>query len=130
MASIAERMAGIALAVSARVGAGFWPAEALTETAPVFDSGGSIVTPGAPVVRACSAQVDSVTEAMRQQDGFTEGDVRLLVLAGTLSGPLSTAARIRVTAGPHAATYSVESVALDVASTHWDCRGRRARDGV
>lgn len=123
--SVADWIAGIALSVSASVGAGYWPAEALTETAPVTDDGGSIISPGAPVARACSAQVDSVTEAMRQADGFTEGDVRLLVLVGTLAGPLDTSARVRVMGGPHAATYSLQSVTLDVAGTHWDCRARR-----
>jgi len=118
-------LAGIALAVSAEYGAGYWPAVAKTETAPTFDAGGSIVAPGQSVERQCSVQVDSVTEAMRAQDGFTEGDVRLLVLTGTLAGILDTSARISVAAGPHAGEYSVESVTKDVAGTHYDCRGRR-----
>ena len=122
---IADQLASIALSVSARVGAGYWPARALSETAPVFDAGGSIVTPGNSMQRDCRVQLDVVTESMRLQDGFTEGDIRLLVLAATLSGDLNTDARIQITSGPHAGVYSLQSCALDVAASHWDCRGRR-----
>lgn len=122
---IADTMAAIALGVSNRLGAGYWPALALTETAPVFDDGGSIIVPGQSVQRACSVQLDAATEAMRMADGFTEGDIRLLVLVGTLSGELDTDARIQITAGPHVGVYSLQSCMMDPAATHWDCRGRR-----
>ena len=122
--NIAARMDGIARAVSARVGAGFWPGMVLTSTAATFDSGGSITAPGVAIVRGCLVQVDAATQAMRAQEGYAEGDVRLLVLVGSLSGALTTDARVRVLSGPHAGLYSVRSVALDAAATHWDCRGR------
>lgn len=125
-----DRLAAIALSVSARVGAGFWPAVVITSAEPTMDAGGSIIAPGVVTQRDCFAQVDVVTQAMRSQEGYAEGDVRVLVLAGTLSGGLDTDARIRVTAGPHAGLYSVRSVTLDVAATHWDCRGRPERTSL
>lgn len=122
-----DRLHAIALSVSARVGAGFFPAVVITTSEPTMDAGGSIIAPGVVSERECFAQVDIVTQAMRSQEGYAEGDVRLLVLAGGLTGGLSTDARVRVTAGPHAGLYSVRSVTLDVAATHWDCRGRPER---
>lgn len=102
----------------------YFPAVVYTETPPVIDAGGSIVTPGTPVERGCMAQVDAVTDAMRQADGFTQKDVRLLILAATLTGSLDTTARIEVTAGPNAGVYSVQSVARDPVGVGWDCRAR------
>ena len=122
--NIADRMAGIALAVSARVGAGYWTAMVVTQSAPTFDDGGSIIAPGVRLERPCSAQVDSASEAMRAAEGYTDGDVRILILSGTLAGALDTDAVMVVSAGPHVGRYSLQSVLLDVAGTHWDCGGR------
>lgn len=125
-----DRLHAIALSVSARVGAGFFPAVVITSADPTMDAGGSIIAPGVVTERECFAQVDIVTQAMRSQEGYAEGDVRLLVLAGSLTGGLNTDARVRVTAGPHAGLYSVRSATLDVAATHWDCRGRPERTAL
>ena len=103
----------------------YFPAIVRTETPPVIDDGGSIVTPGEAVERDCMAQVDAVTDAMRLQDGFTQRDVRLLILSATLTGSLDTTARVEVTAGPNAGVYSVQSVARDPVGIGWDCRARK-----
>ncbi len=102
----------------------FFPAAVVSETAPVVDDGGSIVTPGVPSERTCSAQVDVVTEAMRREPGFADKDVRLLLIG--LSGTLDTFARVEVRAGPSAGTYSVQSVSRDPVSVGFDCRARVA----
>ncbi len=124
--SIADAFAGIAVAIS-RAGLGaFYDSVASWPGEPVLDDGGSIVSPGVPLEKPCSCQVDVVTEAMRQEAGFTDRDVRLLVLCTTLDGPLDTAATVTVQAGPNAGAYSVQSISRDPVGSHWDCRGRRA----
>lgn len=96
-----------------------WPGQ------PVVDDGGSIVSPGTPVSRPCKVQVDRVTEAMRQAEGYRDKDVALLVLCATLEGELDTDATLNVTDGPNAARWSVQSADKDTMGTHWLCRGRR-----
>jgi hypothetical protein len=122
--SLALRLSRIAENVSRRIGAGFWPAVVITSSGATFDNGGSIIAPGVVTERDCLVQVDEVTSAMRQAEGYAEGDVRLLVLAGGLTGALTVDARVLVTAGPHIGLYNVRSAALDVAASHWDCLGR------
>ena len=124
--SIAQAFADIALGISAAVGGGFHDAVAKWPGEPTMDNGGSIAAPGEPVEKPCSVQVDSVTEAMRQADGFTDKDMRLLVLAATLDGDLDTSAQIEVLAGPHAGTWMVASCDRDPCGVYWECRGRRA----
>lgn len=96
-----------------------WPGQ------PVVDDGGSIVSPGTPVSRPCKAQVDRVTEAMRQAEGYRDKDVALLVLCETLAGELDTDATLNVTAGPNAGRWSVQSAEKDTMGVYWLCRGRR-----
>ena len=93
--------------------------------APVYDDGGSIVSPGTPIALTCQCQVDSATEAMRAEVGYVGTDVRLLVLTSTLAGALDTEATVEVLGGPGAGRYSVQSVARDPLGVSWDCRGRR-----
>lgn len=124
--SMDAAFAGIAVAFS-RAGLGaFYDSVASWPGEPLLDAGGSIVSPGVPAEKPCSCQVDIVTEAMRAEAGFTDRDVRLLVLCTTLDGPLDTAATVTVQAGPNAGAYNVQSVALDPIGSRWDCRGRRA----
>lgn len=120
----AERFAGIAAAIGARYGGPFhagrlvWPGE------PVLDDGGSIVEPGTPVAFDCSVQIDACTEAMRAEAGYTDRDVRLIVLAPGLGRALDSDATIEVLAGPHAGTYSVQGQTLDPVGVAFDGRGR------
>ena len=93
---------------------------------PVVDDGGSIVSPGTPLSLPCKVQVDRVTEAMRQAEGYRDKDVALLVLCATLAAELDTDATLNVTAGPNAGRWSVQSVDKDTMGTHYICRGRRA----
>jgi hypothetical protein len=122
---IAAAFAQIMVAASGALGAGYWPAVARWPGTPVME-GGSIVAPGTPVEKTCSAQVDAATDAMRSEASFTDGDVRLLILAATLGGSMDTDARVQITAGPHAGQWLVATVARDPAGIYWECRGRRA----
>lgn len=124
--SIAQAMADIALSMSAATGAGFHDALAKWPGTPVYDDGNSIVTPGTPIQKTCSAQVDGVTERMRLAEGFTEKDVRILVLVATLDGELDTSAKIEVLAGPHAGLWMIDMTDRDTAGVYWECRGRAA----
>lgn len=118
-----DAFAGVAAAVSAACGGPYHAARVVTVSAPVM-VGGSIVTPGVATERACMCQVDVATEAMRQAEGFTQGDVRLLIVS--LAGGLDTDAMVEVDAGPGAGTYSVQAVSRDAMGAYWEARGRRA----
>lgn len=124
--SIAEAFAGVAVAFSAAGLGPYAPAVAHWPGVPAYDDGGSILTPGTPIAKACMAQVDAATQAMRAEPGYVGTDVALLVLVATLDGSLDTDATVEVTAGPNAGTYSVQSVSKDSMGTHWLCRGRSA----
>lgn len=117
--------ASIAADISAAFDGPFHASVARWPGTPVYDNGGSIVTPGTPIAIPCLCQVDSIADAMRADAGFIQGDVRLLVLTASLAGTLDTAATVEVQAGPGSGTYSVQSVVSDPLGVSWDCRGRR-----
>jgi hypothetical protein len=124
--SIPQAFADIATAFSnAGLGA-FHDGLAKWPGTPVMDSGGSIVTPGTPIEKACSVQVDAVTEAMRLADGFTDKDMRLLVLTATLDGDLDSDATVEVLAGPHAGSWALASCDRDPMGVYFECRGRKS----
>ena len=118
LVSFAEAFAGIAAAFDV-----YQPATARWQGEAVTDTGGSIVTPATPVEYACQVQLDTATMAMRQADGFTENDMRLLVL--NFDRDLDTDAEIEILSGIHAGLWSVESATRDPAGIGWEARGRR-----
>lgn len=122
--TIAGAFADIALGISTAIGGGFHDALAKWPGTPTTDAGGSITAPGTPIEKTCSCQVDSVTEAMRQDDGYTDKDMRLLVLAATLDGDLDTDARVEVLDGPHAGVWMLASCDRDPCGVYFECRGR------
>lgn len=126
--TIAGAFADIALGFSAAIGGGFHDAKAKWPGTPIM-SGGSIVTPGTPVEKTCSVQVDAVTEAMRQAEGYTDKDMRLLVLSATLDGDLDTSATIEVLDGPHAGEWMIASCDRDPCGVYFECRGRLLNTG-
>lgn len=65
-------------------------------------------------------QRDACTESMRREEGYTERDVRLIVLTRGVTGDITTDDEITL-AG---ARWSVQSVDKDTASSHWVLRGR------
>lgn len=126
MLDLGATFAAKAAAISAQFGGPYHAALIVDYAAPVYDDGGSIVTAGARQTRACQAQVDAATQAMRAVDGFTEADMRILVLADGLAGSITTDSRVEITAGPHVGNWLVASVARDPLGIYWELRGRRA----
>jgi hypothetical protein len=70
---------------------------------------------------ACKAQVDVATEAMRQADGYAEGDARILVLAQGI-GTITSDHRVTV----RSQLWHILSAELDAAQCHWTLRARKA----
>ena len=122
---LSATFADIAVGISQAFGGPYVSGAVLTITDAVYDDGGSIVTPGTVVERPCQIQVDGVTEAMRQADGYAEGDTRFLILSATLDGSLDTDARVRVDAGPNAGIWMVSAIERDPLGCYWQGRGRR-----
>ncbi|HQS96690.1 MAG TPA: hypothetical protein PK823_09370 [Novosphingobium sp.] len=117
--------ANLATGFAATFGAPFQDVVAVWPGTAVFDTGGSITTPGTPVELECKAQFDVPTEQMRADPAFLERDMRLLVLTATLDGTLDSAASVVVASGEYAGTWSLESVQGDPAGIGWECRARR-----
>ena len=112
----------IAGAVSAAVGGPYAAAKLLFPGEPVYDDGGSIITPGVPFEVDCTAQVDVVTEEMRLDAGYLAKDVRLLIL---VDRELDTTPDLRIDAGKFAGnTYSLQSADRDTLGFGWQCRAR------
>lgn len=71
---------------------------------------------------AVKAQLEACTEAMRQADGYTDLDVRILVLASGVARP-DTDTQITV----DGTRYAVQPpVYRDPCGSYWDCRARPA----
>lgn len=116
--------ANLATGFSEAFGGPFIDATASWPGTPVYDDGGSIVTPGTPVDLPCKVQFDTATTAMRQTEGFQQTDVRILVLGASITAPISTEASIVVAEGPRAGTWSLLSVERDPAGIGYECQGR------
>lgn len=122
---LAAAFGEIGLAFSAVLGGPFHPARIIEITETEYDDGGSIISAGGVAYRACQCQIDSATEAMRQQGGFVDGDLRFIILSATLDGSLGTDARIEVLEGPFTGIWSVEAIERDPVAARWVGRGRR-----
>lgn len=125
MTDLAAVFSGIATQISAQFGGPYVAGAVLDPGTPVM-AGGSIVTPGTPTERTCMIQIDAATEAMRQSDGYSEGDARFLILSATLAGNLNTDAHVRVDAGPFAGEWLVSAIERDPMAIYHQGRGRRA----
>lgn len=117
--------AGIARDFSSQFGGPFHDATAKWPGVPVKDDGGSITTPAAPVTSTCKVQVSQPDAAMRGDAGFVQTDMRLYVLAATLTGSIDTTTTITLASGPHAGTWEVQAAQKDTAGIGWACRGRK-----
>lgn len=121
---MAALFANISVGLSAQYGGPYHAGRVVTQTAPVMDDGGSIITPGTPVYRSCQVQVDAADEAMRGSDGYAIGDRKFLILASTLAGTLDSDAEVEVTAGPFVGSWQVSEIGRDGFVSHWTGRGR------
>lgn len=90
-----------------------------------YDDDGNWIpgTAGEPI--PCMVQVDQATEAMRQADGYTDQDRRMLVLAQGVPS-ITTDDRINITGGPFVGEWMIASVVRDPFAAYWELRGRRA----
>lgn len=124
--TIADAFGALAADISTAIGGPYFDALIHHKGTATYDSGGSIVTPGTPSSNACLAQVDAMTDAMRAQDGFVEGDARILVLASGLESSIDTDNKIEITAGPHVGRWAVQAVGRDSFGIYYELRGRSA----
>lgn len=77
----------------------------------------------------CRLQVDAVTEAMRLASGYTEKDVRIIVLqSGVDGGDIDSDCTITVLEGPRTGEKFMVTnpINTDPASSYWECRGTPA----
>jgi hypothetical protein len=124
--NVAAKFATVAQSVSAMFGGPYYDAIIRRQGDAVYDDGGSIVTPGTPISRICQAQVDVATQDMRNEVGFTDGDVRILVLANTLAGAVTLDDSIELLGGAHIGTWQIQSISADPFNIYYELRGRRA----
>jgi len=118
---------GLADMAAAAFGAPFFAGAIASQDNPgYYDDNGNWVPGSPPTERACRVSIDQATEAMRQSDGFADGDVRFIILAASFSGLLDTDASVKVTEGPFAGIWAVTSIERDPAGVGYVGRGRRA----
>lgn len=91
-------------------------------TVPVYDGEGNITGYSNAASVACRAQIDAANYAMRQAQGFAEGDVRIIVLSSGLGVEITTDFQITVSGK----RWMIASVERDAANSHYILRGRRA----
>lgn len=126
MLNMAQVFAERAAFVSSMYGGPYYDALVHSLGEAVYDNGGSIVTPGTATQRTCQAQVDSVTQDMRREEGFVDGDVRILVLTVTLTANITTDDQIEILGGANLGRFMVQSVTRDAMGIYYEIRGRPA----
>lgn len=96
----------------------------VTERAATYGADGTLQMGSAP--RACLARVDSATERMRGEAGFTITDRAISVLATSIEGDLTTDHEIEIFEGPYAgATFGIANVDRPPGGSYYFCRGAR-----
>lgn len=83
---------------------------------------GGVVIPVEQPLVPIKVQVDACTEAMRQQSGYTDTDVRLLILQSGVSGAKPTTDDIVIAKGQRWKLYGITE---DPARAYWEMRGIR-----
>jgi hypothetical protein len=126
MLNLAQAFAERALVISQIYGGPYYDAILHAQGQPVYDVGGSIVTPGTSTSRPCQAQVDMATQDMRQAEGYTEADMRIMILTDTLAGSPTLDETIEILAGPHKGEWRIQSIMRDSMNIYWELRGRQA----
>ncbi|MGJ8477255.1 hypothetical protein [Sphingobium yanoikuyae] len=112
---------GIASIFGAALGGLYLPATLHVPGTRTDDEEGNI-SYGPETDIACRAQMDAATYAMRQSEGFSEGDVRIIILTAGLGVEVTTDAQISVSGK----RWLVASAEQDAAVSHWVLRGREA----
>lgn len=89
---------------------------------PQYDGEGAITGYAGGADIPCKAQVDAASYAMRQAEGFAEGDVKIIVLSAGLGTDVTTDFQITVSGK----RWMIQSADRDAANSHWVLRGRAA----
>jgi len=112
-------MTGDGSAILNSVFGAIYPSGTLIQRTITEDAGGSqtVTTTSVPI----KVQTDRVTESMRQQPGYTDKDVRLIVLSAGVSA-ITSDDQIIDSRGD---TWSLIDPALDVCGSHYEMRGQR-----
>lgn len=114
---------GIEAIFGAAFGGLYLPATLHRDTsAPIYDGEGNITGFSGGGDIGCRAQVDAATYAMRQAEGFIEGDTRIIVLSAGLGVEVTT--DMQITA--RGVRWQIAGVDRDAAASHWVLRGRPA----
>jgi hypothetical protein len=113
--------ADLARDISAEFGGPFFTGTVTTQAEVEYDAGGDVIPgSGGTLDRSCDVQIDVADYAMRQSEGYVEGQMRCIILAATLDGALDTDAAVTVDAGPHAGkTWQVSGIGRDTLGTQW-----------
>lgn len=114
-------LTGGGAAVLNGVFASIYPTGALVRRTITEDAGGSQTI--TETTTAIKVQTDGVTEAMRTASGYTDTDVRLIVLTTGLNGDITTDDEIVDGRGDR---WRVTMPSLDTCGSHWEIRGQRA----
>lgn len=86
--------------------------------------GGRLQMGGGP--RTCRAKVDSATERMRDQEGYTDTDRAIYILAASIFGDVTTDAEIEILEGDYAGSkFAIGSTDRPPGCSYWLCRGVR-----
>lgn len=113
-------LTGGGAAVLNSVFASIYPTGTLVRRTITEDAGGSQTITETTV--AIKVQTDGVTEAMRTASGYTDTDVRLIVLTSGLGGDITTDDVIVDGRGD---AWAVTMPSLDTCGSHWEVRGQR-----
>jgi len=90
-----------------------------------YDDGGDLVI--VEMEYDAKAQVDSLTDVMRKEEGASSQDRRIIILSGSTSADINTDSEIIVNAGPYSGVrFQIASIDRDPCGAYWSCRGRRA----
>lgn len=114
---------GVAAVFGAAFGSFYLPATLHRDGSdPIYDNEGNIIGYGGGVDIPCRAQVDAASWAMRQSEGYVDGDVRIIVLTAGLGISITADHQITV----QGKRWMIAQPELDAAGSHWVLRGRAA----
>ena len=101
--------------------AAIYPSGSLVRRTITEDGGGSQTV--TETTTAIKVQTDSASEAMRTAPGYTDTDVKLIVLTTGLGGEITTDDEIIDGRGDR---WRVTMPMIDACGSHWEVRGQRA----
>lgn len=101
---------------------GSYPAARLYTGEPNYDNEGTLQMGDGGI--ACKAKVDSATERMRTEPGFSQTDRSIFILAASFAGEAKVGHEIEILEGPYAGSkFGIASVDRPGGASYWLCRG-------